>query len=81
MTMCERRGAVRHIGNIGAVIILANGERLSCIVRDFSKSGALLLVSSVLGLPVEFLLHAHGGPTRKVATVWRGSSKVGVTFV
>ena len=76
----ERCGSVRHIGNIGAVIILANGQRISCIVCDFSKSGALLLLTSILGLPKDFCLHAHGSPCRKVVSVWRGSGKIGVRF-
>lgn len=81
MCLQERRRAERHIGNIGAVIIVPSGEHLSCIVRDFSKSRACLLVTSALGLPSEFYLHPHGGPTRKVASVWRGAGKVGVQFI
>jgi hypothetical protein len=77
----DQRRAERRLGNIGALIILANGDQMRCVVKDFSKTGALLIVSSVLGLPNEFELQAIGGPRRSVRVVRRGSGKVAVRFV
>jgi hypothetical protein len=77
----DSRRAERKPGNIGALIILASGDKLRCVVKDFSKTGALLIVSSVLGLPDEFELQAIGGPRRNVRIVRRGAGKVAVRFV
>jgi hypothetical protein len=77
----DARRAARKPGNIGAFIILANGHRLRCIVKDFSITGALLIVPSVLGLPNDFELQAVGGPCRCVNVVRRSAGKVAVRFV
>jgi len=81
MLPTNKRRAERHKGNFGATIILPNGERHRCIVKDFSKTGAMLLVKSVLGLPAQFALLADGGPKRAVEVVRRGSGKLAVRFV
>jgi hypothetical protein len=73
--------AERRPGNIGALILLTSGKQLRCIVKDFSKSGALLLVQSVLGLPDEFELQSIGGPRRSVRVVRRVAGKVAVKFI
>jgi hypothetical protein len=77
----DARRATRMPGNIGAFIILASGDRLRCIVKDFSITGALLIVPSVLGLPDDFELQAVGGPCRCVNVVRRSAGKVAVRFV
>jgi hypothetical protein len=74
------RQAERRPGNIGALIVLTSGKQLRCIVKDFSKSGALLIVPSVLGLPDEFELQSIGGPRRSVRVVRRVAGKVAVKF-
>jgi hypothetical protein len=76
----ERRRSPRHASNLSAVIILDNGERIRCVVRDFSKSGALLVVPSVLGIPAEFNLQAATGQVRRVKVMRRGTSRLGVRF-
>jgi hypothetical protein len=76
----DQRRAARHLGNIGATIILPNGDQVRCIVKDFSKSGALLLVTSVLGLPDAFELQAIAGPRRSVRVVRRGAGRVAVRY-
>jgi hypothetical protein len=77
----DQRRAERRAGNIGAFLMLPSGERQRCIVKDFSKTGALLIVPSVLGLPDEFELQAMGGPRRSVRIVRRGAGKIAVRFV
>ena len=77
----DKRRADRRPGNIGATIVLGDGKQQRCIVKDFSKTGALLLVQSVLGIPAEFELQAVGGPRRRVEVVRRGSGKIAVRFI
>ena len=77
----DKRGAQRHTANFAAIIVLSNGERISCIVSNFSKSGALLLLERARILPIEFDLEAHDGPSKRVVVVRREASKVAVKFV
>jgi hypothetical protein len=76
----DKRRADWRLGNIGASMILPNGDHKRCIVKDFSKTGALLLVQTVLGLPDQFELQANGSVRRHVQVVRRGAGKVGVRF-
>ena len=76
----ERRGAERHPGNFGASIVIDRDRRISCLVKNFSKTGALLSVLSVLGIPDEFHLQA-AGLRRRVLVQWRQGCRLGVRFV
>ncbi len=77
----EQRRSPRHPSNLSAVIILDNGERIGCVVRDFSRSGALLIVPTILGIPSEFNLQASTGHMRRVMVVRRGTSRLGVRYI
>jgi PilZ domain len=77
----EKRKSPRRPGNFSATIILDNGERIRCIVKDFSKYGVLLVVPTVLGIPLEFNLQAATGQVRRVRVQRRGTSRLGVMFV
>jgi hypothetical protein len=75
------RQSERRPGNFGAYIVLSNGHKIPCVVKDFSGSGALLLVNSVLGIPGDFVLQAINGAHRNVQVVRQGSGKIAVRFV
>jgi hypothetical protein len=77
----DSRSAERKTINVAAIIHMPDGYRMRCFVKDFSKTGALLVVATVLGLPNEFPLQAIGGPRRNVRVVRRSAGKVAVRFV
>jgi hypothetical protein len=77
----NKRATGRVQANISAAIILPTGERIRCHVENFSKTGALLSVESVLGLPSEFELDAGNGLRRRVEVMRRGSKRLGVRFI
>jgi hypothetical protein len=76
----DKRATDRVPSALGATIILANGERIRCIVKNFSKTGALLTVASVLGIPEQFDLQAARGPARRVTVVRRSASQIAVRY-
>ena len=77
----EKRQSDRRPANLGASIVLDSGERVRCLVKNFSKTGALLVVPSILGIPQWFELQAGNGPKRRVEVVRRHTSRLGVRFV
>jgi hypothetical protein len=77
----ERRRFPRHPSNLAAVIVLDSGVRIKCLVKDFSKTGVLLIVPTVLGIPEEFNLEAQTGQVRRVRVQRRGTSRLGVRFI
>ena len=77
----NKRKTDRRPGNVEATIVCVGGDRIRCHVKDFSNTGALLLVSSVLGVPDEFELHAGPALRRRVAVVRRGSGRIAVRFI
>lgn len=79
-TGAEQRCEPRRGGNFGATIVLDNGTRLPCLVRDFSRSGALLIVQTILGIPAEFNLEASTGQVRRVTVQRRATARLGVRF-
>ena len=77
----DYRQAPRRPGNFAAAIILPDRARLRCLVKDFSATGAQLMVSTVLGIPDAFTLETAAGNRRRVAVVWRAPARLGVRFV
>ena len=77
----EGRSALRQPGNFSATIILDDKSRIRCLVKDFSKLGALLAVPSILGVPDQFDLLAASGIRRRVLVVRRSPSRLGVRFL
>jgi hypothetical protein len=80
-TGAEKRCDPRRPGNFGASIVFDNGMRVRCLVKDFSKSGALLMVPTILGIPPKFNLQASTGQVRRVEVRRRGTGRLGVRFV
>jgi hypothetical protein len=77
----DKRRSPRNPANFGAMIVLDSGVRVRCMVKDFSHTGALLVVPSVLGIPEEFTLEAANGLRRRVVIRRRGRSRLGVEFI
>ena len=53
---------------------------ISCVVRNMSPAGALILVSTVSGIPSEFKLDIEGQRSRDCFVKWRDNFKLGVEF-
>ena len=77
----EHRQAVRQPGNFSATIILEDNSRIRCLIKDFSRLGALLAVPTILGIPDQFDLLTIAGSRRRVLVVRRSPSRLGVRFV
>jgi hypothetical protein len=74
----EHRIAARHRTLKGGRIHFGGGS-IDCTVRNISKTGAALDVTSPLGIPAEFTLMTDGNqlPCR---VVWRKEKRIGVAF-
>lgn len=77
----ERRQATRNPADFCARIRLDVGTELTCRIKDFSATGAQIVVPSVLGIPEEFTLHSPTGHSRRVRVQRRGIGKIGVAFI
>lgn len=62
-----------------AATISFHGGAISCAVRNFSEHGALLDVTSPIGIPDTFSLVMEGG-SRHCRVVWRKEKRIGVRF-
>ena len=77
----ERRQATRNPADFCARIRLDGGAEVNCRVKDFSATGAQLVVPSVLGIPEEFTLQSPTGHSRRVRVQRRGVGRIGVAFI
>ena len=80
--MEERRGVPRsRTLKSGKILVHAHTSLIDCKVRNLSSDGALLLVSSLAGIPDKFELILESNRTRHPCRVaWRGENRVGVEF-
>ncbi|MDH3740709.1 MAG: response regulator [Hyphomicrobiales bacterium] len=78
----DRRTAPRQIVERGGIISFEDGEAtLPCMVRDLSKKGARLHVSSVHHVPDTFTLNMEIYQVEvQGIVVWRSETEVGVLF-
>ena len=78
----ERKDA-RHRTLKGARIVFGDGNQVfECLVRNLSATGALLFMSSTLGIPNRFqLLLDDKSPPRVCEVVWRDETEIGIRFV
>jgi len=74
----EHRVAARHRVLKGAKIEFGGGA-IDCTIRNLSKTGAALDVTSPVGIPAEFMLVAEG-VRRPCRVVWRREKRIGITF-
>jgi hypothetical protein len=77
----DRRSAPRKRSPLNGTITYGTGNSIRCSVIDISGSGALLQLTSILGVPNQFRLQEGRGPTRSVEVVRRGPSRLGVRFI
>jgi hypothetical protein len=77
----ERRQQHRQAATANAIIILPDGRMVKCALLNASRSGALLLVTSVLGIPQRFVVRDDNGRNRTVEVVRRERGRLGVRFL
>jgi len=78
--MSERRTDPRQrMLKAGRIIYNNSSSVFDCTVRNLSKGGACLMVSSPLGLPEEFDLMMEGA-RRRCTVSWRRADRIGVKF-
>ena len=78
----ERRGAVRRPTFKAGEIILDDGRKVACIVRNVSDSGCLMKLDNADALPdyVAIRIDLDTAP-RPAEIVWRSASLAGAMFV
>jgi PilZ domain len=80
--MDEKRKTPRRRVLKEGKIIFADGLRmLDCTIRDMSKEGAKLLISSTVGIPQTFdLFEKSTGLIYPATVAWRQMDSLGVRF-
>ncbi len=75
----DRRFNPRCLTNVRGQIILSDGGRRACLVRDMSAGGARLILDEALHLPqVLQLVIGQNGRPRSVRVVWFEGRQVGI---
>jgi hypothetical protein len=78
----EKRLAPRRNTLIEAKIVFEGGrQRIDCVIRNLSDSGAKLEVGKVIGIPATFDLVAPGHRPHPCRVVWRSLKELGVQFI
>ena len=76
----EKRLAERHTVSKAATIEFAGGT-INCVVRNISRTGAALDVSSAVGIPEHFTLALTAdGRQMPCHIVWRNDKQIGIAF-
>lgn len=79
--MEERRKVQRHRTLKAGSIRFNRASGIDCRVRNMSAAGALLEVTSQVGIPDDFvLLIAHDQLTQPCHVIWRQPTRMGVEF-
>jgi len=80
--MLERRHSQRaRTLRAGKIVFNNKNSVIDCMVRNLSRNGACLLVSSVIGVPSTFDLLVEGEcVSRRCKMVWNNQNRVGVEF-
>ncbi|KKC33373.1 hypothetical protein [Devosia psychrophila] len=77
----ERRGEIRKRTLKGARIATNEGySTTACVVRNLSDHGALLRLTSVIGLPDAFQLVMDDGRTFECVVAHKTATDIGVQF-
>lgn len=80
--MEERRATIRHRTLKGGKIAINAGfSVIDCTVRNLSDTGALLRVTSVLGIPDSFQLIMSDNQKFNCTVARRTATEIGVSFV
>ena len=76
----ERRAAPRHRVLRAGTILIGNGT-INCMARDMSIAGAMLGVTSSVGIPDYFtLILSPDGRHIPCRVMWRQQLRIGVMF-
>jgi hypothetical protein len=77
----DKRIAVRH-RVLKAGTIEFHGGGIDCVVRNMSNTGAMLEVTSPVGIPQHFtlILPMDGHRRTPCQVVWRKEKRIGVAF-
>jgi hypothetical protein len=80
--MEERRRFPRHRTlKSGKIVVQSGRSVVDCTVRNLSAQGALLLVTSLAGIPETFeLVLETSGEHQLCRIAWRGEDRIGVEF-
>jgi hypothetical protein len=79
--MRENRKYERHRTAKVGKIVYNGASPVDCTVRDFTPSGACLLVDSVNGIPQSFtLVMTRDKITWPCRVIWKSENKIGVSF-
>lgn len=78
----EQRRQHRNRTLKGARIVTNDGHStFDCTVRNFSETGAKLVVASIIGIPQHFGLTMHDGRAFRCETIWHTETEIGVRFL
>lgn len=80
MTEDNRVAPRRRVLKGGKIVIKDGFSTFSCTVRNLSETGALLKVSSVVGIPDTFKLVMDDGARFDCTVVRRSAAELGVKF-
>ena len=64
----------------GKILVHAHTSLVDCTVRNLSPKGALLVVSSLAGIPESFELLLESKRRHQCRVIWRGENRLGVEF-
>jgi len=64
----------------GKIILNLNSSIVDCTVRNLNARGALLIVSSLVGIPENFELLLESDVHHDCRVKWRGEDRLGVAF-
>ena len=79
--MEERRKAPRRQVRKSAAILLWGGRKITCAVRDISKTGAGLEVTSDANVPGVFkLVFEMETAQHRCRMIWRKENRMGIVF-
>ena len=78
----ERRGALRQPSFMAGEILLEDGRKVACIVRNVSDSGCLMKLDKADALPDYVVIRLDADDTpRPAEIVWRSTSLAGAMFI
>lgn len=82
MTTQDKRLAKRKRVLKGARILIPSlGISVDCAVRDLSKTGACLVLTTPVAITDSFELATyHDGVIKQCSVVWRTGQRIGVSF-
>jgi hypothetical protein len=77
----ERRAATRHRVLRAGTILVGDDGSINCMVRNMSNTGAMLNVTSSVGIPEHFnLILSPDGRHMSCRVMWREQIRIGVAF-